>query len=251
MQRFDGKTAVVTGSSRGIGRGVAEQLAELGANVVVNYVSNAGAASEAVNAIRERGGAALAIKADVSLPEEAEALIADTIKAYGGVHILVNNAGITRDRLILRMNEQDWDEVLDTNLKGAFLCTKAVLRPMMRQRWGRIVNIASIVSMFGNPGQANYTAAKSALIALTRTTAVEMASKGITANAVAPGFIVTQMTEHLENSRTAPALQRIPVGRGGSPTDVAAAVIFFASEAASYITGQVLAVDGGLSVGFA
>jgi 3-oxoacyl-[acyl-carrier protein] reductase len=248
MESLSGKVALVTGASRGIGRRIAEQLAARGARVAVNYVSRADAADEVVAGIIALGGEAIALRGDVSRAAEAEALVGEVVQAFGELQILVNNAGIARDRLILRMTEADWDAVLDTNVKGAFLCTKAALRPMMKARWGRIVNISSIVWATGNVGQANYSAAKSALVSLTRTTALEMASRGITANAVAPGLIATDMAAELGESRNAQAVQRIPVGRLGQPEDIAAAVQFFVSDAAAYVTGQVINVDGGLSI---
>ncbi len=241
-----GKVAIVTGGSRGIGRAVANKLALLGAVVVVNYRSGEEAANETVAAITRAGGQAVAVQADVSRGEDVEALLARTLDAGGRVDILVNNAGITRDNLLLRMSEEDWDRVLATNLKAAYLCTKAVLRPMVRQRSGRLIYISSVVGLVGNAGQANYAAAKAGLVALARSTAREVGSRGITANVVAPGFIQTDMTARLPEEIRRRAQEQIALGRFGSPEDVAEAVAFLASDAAAYITGHVLTVDGGM-----
>lgn len=243
---LEGKVALVTGSSRGIGRAIALKLAQQGAAVVVNYAQNREEAEGVVVAIREAGGRAVAAGANVSVAAEAGALVETALSSFGRLDVLVNNAGITRDDLILRMSEAQWDQVLAVNLKGAFLCTKAALRPMMRQRWGRIINIASVVGITGNPGQANYAAAKAGLIALTRTTAREMASRGILANAVAPGYIETDMTERLGAEVKERAIQQIPLGRFGKVEELAEVAAFLASPAASYITGQVIGVDGGM-----
>ena len=245
---FTDKVAVVTGSSRGIGRAIALRLAAGGAKVVVNYRGNESAAAEVVDQIQAAGGEALAVQADVSDPAQAEALIASAKKAYGRIDILVNNAGTTRDTLIMRMSEEDWDVVIDTNLKGTFNCIKAVTRPMMRQKYGRIVNVTSVSGLAGNAGQANYAAAKAGLVGLTKTVAKELGSRGITCNAVAPGYVPTDLTASLPEELIQLAIERTPLGRTGTPEDMAAAVAFLASDDASYITGQVLAVDGGLAM---
>jgi 3-oxoacyl-[acyl-carrier protein] reductase len=248
MPSLQGRRALVTGASQGIGRAVALRLAQEGAAVAINYHTSRAGAEDLVAAITSAGGTAVALAADVSDGEQAEALVQGTVKALGGLDILVNNAGITRDGLLMRMSEEDWDMVLDTNLKGAFLCTKAAVRHMVRQRWGRIVNMSSVVGVTGNAGQANYAAAKAGLIGLTKTVAREVGSRGITVNALAPGFITTQMVEGLSDEVRARVVERITLGRLGSPEDVAGTVAFLAGEDAGYITGQVIGVDGGLAI---
>ena len=242
------KVAIVTGGGRGIGRAIALKLAEIGAAVVVNDVGEAEPAESVVAEIKAMGGQSLAILADVSLAEDVTRLVETTVSNYGKVDILVNNAGITRDHLLLRMTDDDWNSVLKVNLNSVFLCTRAVLRHMVKQRWGRIVSIASIVGVVGNPGQANYAATKAGIIGFTRTIAKEVASRGITANAIAPGFIETGMTQQLGENQRQELMKRIPIGYIGSPRDVSEAVAFLASEEARYITGQVLGVDGGMAV---
>jgi 3-oxoacyl-[acyl-carrier protein] reductase len=246
--RLDGKTALVTGASRGIGRAVALRLAAEGANVVVNYNTRADAAEEVARGAREAGVQALVVQADVAQAADVERLVAATLEAYKRVDVLVNNAGITRDTLIMRMAEDDWDAVINTNLKSAFLVTRATLRPMLRQRAGRIVNITSISGVMGNAGQANYSASKAGLIGLTRSTAREVASRNITCNAVAAGVIDTEIWQGVPEAAIAALMQMIPAGRKGTPEDVAEAVAFLAGDGAAYITGQVLNVDGGLVI---
>jgi len=237
-------TALVTGSSRGIGRAIALELAAAGAEVVVNYARSAEAAAAVVAAIEHRGGRAYALQGDVSQEAEAMALVNGALERSGRLDVLVNNAGITRDGLLMRMKTPDWQAVIDLNLSGVFYCTRAVTRPMVRQKGGRIVNITSIVGLMGNAGQANYAAAKAGVIGLTRSSAKELASRGITVNAVAPGFIATDMTKDLDKEAL---LKMIPMGCWGQPEHVAGAVRFLATDpAAAYITGQVLQVDGGL-----
>lgn len=235
----------MTGGGKGIGRAIASRLSGGGAKVVLSGRDQA-ALDKAVDELRSRGGEALAVPGDVSKAEDADRLCAKTLEAFGSADILVNNAGVTRDNLVMRLSEEDWDLVMDTNLKGSFLCIKAFTRPMMKQRWGRIVNVSSVVGLIGNPGQANYVASKAGLIGLTKAVAKELASRHITVNAVAPGFIETAMTSGL-NEKVRDALQaQIPLGRLGSPEDVAHAVAFLCSEEAGYVTGQVLSVDGGM-----
>ncbi|WP_338753962.1 3-oxoacyl-[acyl-carrier-protein] reductase [Bacillus sp. FJAT-52991] len=241
-----GKSALVTGASRGIGREIALELARQGADVAVNYSGSEAKANEVVEEIKALGRQAIAIQCNVSSGESVQEMISQTVNTFGKIDILVNNAGITRDNLLMRMKEQEWDDVIDTNLKGVFLCTKAVTRPMMKQRSGRIVNIASIVGVSGNPGQANYVAAKAGVIGLTKTTAKELASRGITVNAIAPGFITTDMTDTLPEEVKQAMLNQIPLARFGEPTDIAKAVVFLASEDSKYMTGQTLHIDGGM-----
>ncbi len=240
------KIAVVTGGSRGIGRTISMTLAAAGATVVVNYQRNAAAAEETVAAITAADGAAIGMQADVSLGEDVERMFKTVIERYGTVDILVNNAGITRDTLLLRMKEDDFDAVIDTNLRGVYLCTRAALRPMTKARSGRIINITSVVGLIGNAGQSNYAAAKAGIIGFTRAVAREMASRNITVNAVAPGYIETELTAGLGDQVRAAILEAIPLRRLGTPQDVANLVCFLASDAAAYITGQTLTVDGGM-----
>jgi len=241
---LDGQTALVTGASRGIGRAVALALAAEGAEVVVNYASSPEAAEAVVAEIQAKGGSAYALKADVSDEASVDDLIKTVLKRSERIDVLVNNAGITRDGLLMRMKTEDWQAVINLNLTGVFLCTRAVTRPMLKQRSGRIINITSVVGLMGNAGQANYAAAKAGVVGLTRSSAKEMASRGITVNAVAPGFIATDMTKDLAADAI---LSAIPLGRFGSPDQVAGAVRFLAADpAAAYITGQVLQVDGGM-----
>lgn len=246
MADLTNKVAVVTGASRGIGRAIALQLAKLGAKVVVNYSGSQEKAEAVVSEIAENGGVAIAVQANVANADDVTMLMKTAVDTYGSLDILVNNAGITRDNLLMRMKEEDWDAVMNTNLKGVFLCTKAVSRQMMKQRAGRIVNIASIVGVAGNPGQANYVAAKAGVIGLTKTAAKELAARNIYVNAVAPGFIDTEMTQELPEDVKTQMLSQIPLAKLGKPEDVAKVVAFLASDDARYMTGQTLHVDGGM-----
>jgi 3-oxoacyl-[acyl-carrier protein] reductase len=244
--KLEGKVALVTGASRGIGREIALELAREGASVAVNYAGSEAKALDVVDEIKAMGRDAFAIQADVSNSDSVTDMAKETIERFGKIDILVNNAGITKDNLLMRMKESEWDDVININLKGVFLCTKAVTRQMMKQRSGRIINISSIVGVSGNPGQANYVAAKSGVIGLTKTTAKELSSRGITVNAVAPGFITTDMTDKLNEDVKTEMLKQIPLARFGEPKDIARTVIFLASEDSAYMTGQTLHVDGGM-----
>ena len=248
MSEIVTRSAIVTGGGKGIGRAVCLALAEQGVNVAVNYAGSQSAAEETAALCQEKGVQAMAVQADVAQADQVEALFAKATEAFGRLDILVNNAGITRDNLIVRISEEDFDAVLSTNLKGAFLCCKKAARLMMRQRTGRIVNISSVVALRGNPGQANYCASKAGLIGLTKSLAKELSSRHVTVNAVAPGFIDTDMTRVLPEAARDAILSQVPLGTFGHPEDVAAAVAFFASEQAGYITGQVLCVDGGMAM---
>ena len=241
-----GQTALVTGGSRGIGRSIALALAEHGVKVAVNYAGNEEAALETVARIAELGSEGIALRGNVGNSEQAENLVKEVLNTWGRIDILVNNAGITKDNLIMRMKEEEFDQVIETNLKGVFNCLKAATRPMMKQRYGRIINISSVVGVTGNPGQANYSAAKAGIIGLTKSAALELSSRGITVNAIAPGFIDTDMTSGLSEEIRSGLEKGIPLARLGRPEDIAMATVFLASEGAAYMTGQTLHVDGGM-----
>ena len=242
------RTALVTGGSRGIGRAICLELAKAGCNVAVNYAGSAAAAEETAAQCRALGVRAQVFQADVSSAAACAALVEQVLAAFGRIDVLVNNAGVTRDNLLLRMSEEDYDRVLDTNLKGAVFCCKAVARPMMRQRYGRIVNLSSVVGLRGNPGQTGYAASKAGILGLTKAAAKELAARNITVNAVAPGFIETDMTAVLPEKAKTAMLSTIPMAAPGQPEDVARAAAFFARPESAYITGQVLCVDGGMAV---
>lgn len=244
--KLEGKVALVTGASRGIGKEIALHLARNGANIVVNYAGNKQLAEQVVKQIKDLGRRAFAVQCNVANSECVTQMVKKTIERLGSLDILVNNAGITKDNLLMRLKEEDWDDVININLKGVFLCTKAVSRQMMRQRSGKIINISSVVGISGNPGQANYVAAKAGVIGLTKTAAKELAPRGITVNAVAPGFITTDMTDELTEDVKNEMLKMIPLARFGEPEDIANTVVFLASDESNYITGQTIQIDGGM-----
>ncbi|MBO0995474.1 3-oxoacyl-[acyl-carrier-protein] reductase [Bacillus sp. SD088] len=244
--KLENKVAIVTGASRGIGKEIALMLAKEGANVIVNYSGNEEKAKETMDEIVALGRKSMIYQCNVADSSSVQSMIKETVQEFGKIDILVNNAGITRDNLLMRMKESEWDDVLDTNLKGVFHCTKSVSRPMMKQRQGRIINISSVVGSSGNPGQANYSAAKAGVIGLTKTSALELAARGITVNVIAPGFITTDMTEKLPEDTKEAMLKQIPLGSLGEPKDIAALTVFLASDDAKYITGQTIHVNGGM-----
>ncbi|MBQ5832055.1 MAG: 3-oxoacyl-[Selenomonadales bacterium] len=244
--QLEGKVALVTGASRGIGRAVAIRLAKSGAKIAVNYAGNQAAAEEVKQIIEQNGGEAILVQADISNAESVDAMVAAVMEAFGRIDILVNNAGITRDTLLMRMKEADWNAVIQTNLTGVFYVTKAVSKIMMKQRYGKIVNMSSVVGLMGNAGQANYAAAKAGVIGFTKSMAKELAARNITVNAIAPGFIATDMTAVLSDKVKEDLATKSPMGRLGEADDIASAVLFLVSDSASYITGQTLNVDGGM-----
>jgi 3-oxoacyl-[acyl-carrier protein] reductase len=244
----EGRVAIVTGGTRGIGRAIALRLAAEGANVAVSYRSNDDAAEETAEAVRAAGVACEVFKGDVASPEDVQALFKGVSDVFGRVDILVNNAGITRDNIMMRMKEDEFDEVLRTNLGGTYLCTRAALRPMVRARWGRIVNVSSVVGLVGNAGQANYAASKAGIIGFTKSVAREVAQRGITANAVAPGYVETELTGSLPEEVKDQIRSQVPLGRFGEAEEVAEVVVFLAGEGAGYVTGQTIAVDGGMTM---
>lgn len=243
---FRGKNILITGGSRGIGRAISLKMASLGGNIAINYARNAEAARQTAKEIEELGGKAVIVQCDVGSYRQVDAMIHQIRESMGDVDILINNAGITRDNLLMRMSEEDWDDVMNTNLKGVYNCTKAVIRPMMKKRYGKIINVSSIVGITGNAGQSNYAAAKAGIIGFTKAMAKELAPRKINVNAVAPGFITTDMTEVLPDEIKKRILSNIPMNQFGTPEDVAEAVAFMASERARYITGQVIHIDGGM-----
>ena len=246
VKELEGKVSLVTGASRGLGRAIAIKLGALGSRVAVNYVTSQEQAAAVAKEIESSGGEAMPVRANVADAAAVKAMFDQVVKQWGKVDILVNNAGIVRDNLLLRMSDEAWDEVVDTNLRGAYLCTKLALRSMMNQFWGRIINISSLAGLVGNMGQANYSAAKGGLIAFTKSAARELGSRNITVNAIAPGFITTDMTDRLPQESKDSILARIPLQRFGTPADIAELVAFLASERAGYITAQVICVDGGV-----
>jgi len=244
--RLEGRTAIVTGSARGLGKAIALKLASLGANIVLNDIQSSDSLDETAEEFRKANYKVAVARGNVRNADDVKAMIATAVETFGSVDILVNNAGITRDKPMALMSEEDWDMVLDINLKGAFLCTKFAVKQMIKQKYGHIINIASVAGRYGNQGQANYSASKAGLIGLTKTTAKEFASRGITCNAVAPGIIVSKMTDVLPEEVKKKYLENIPLGRFGTPEDVAGVVAFLASDDAAYVTGQVIDIDGGL-----
>jgi len=243
---LEGKTAIITGSARGLGKAIALKMAKMGANIVLNDIASSDSLDATATEFKDAGYKVAVTRGDVRNAEDVKAMVAAAVEAFGRVDILVNNAGITKDKPMAMMSEEDWDAVLDINLKGAFFCTKFAAKQMIKQKYGRIINMASVAGRYGNPGQANYSASKAGLIGLTKTTAKEFASRGVTCNAVAPGMIQSKMTDVLSEEVRKKYLENIPLGRFGTPEDVAGVVVFLASDDASYVTGQVIDIDGGL-----